>query len=48
MAGDDIGLQASRYDILIPGFKLFTKNRLFKRKGSVGLAALVSEKYTTM
>ena len=31
-------------DILIPGFKLFTKNRLFKRKAAGGVAALVSEK----
>ena len=30
--------------ILIPGFKLVSKNRLFNRKASGGVAALVSEK----
>ena len=30
--------------IAFPGFKLITKNRLFKRKASGGVAALISEK----
>ena len=34
-------------DILISEFKLFKKNRLFERKASGGVPALVSEKITS-
>ena len=35
----------NNYDVIyFPGFKLITKNRLFERKASGGVAALISKK----
>ena len=31
-------------DIAVPGFRLYTKNRVFKKKASGGIAALVSDR----
>ena len=31
-------------DIAVPGFRLYTKNRVFKKKASGGTAALVSDR----